>query len=317
MARFLVRRLLVMIVLLFVISVITFFMFIVILPGKNQAALIAGRLATPAEVHLISVRYGFDKPVYVQYVDTMKNIFTGQAYSYQSGFNVLSEIKAGMGATLSLALGAGFIWLFTSIVVGTLAAIRAGKYTDRILTVLSMIGVSMPPFFFGAVLIYYAGYKASILPLANYVPLTTNPVQWLTHMIAPWITLSILFIGFYSRVLRSTILDSINEDYVRTARAKGLSERQVLIRHVLRNSLIPIISLWGLDLAQVIGGGAILTETVFNLHGVGQLARDSIGRLDTITLMAIVLLTALAVVLLQALVDVFHAYLDPRIRLDG
>jgi peptide/nickel transport system permease protein len=317
MARFLVRRLLVMIVLLFVISVITFFMFIVILPGKNQAALIAGRLATPAEVHLISVRYGFDKPVYIQYLDTMKNIFTGQAYSYQSGFNVLSEIKAGMGATLSLALGAGFIWLFTSIVVGTLAAVRAGRYTDRILTVLSMIGVSMPPFFFGAVLIYYAGYKANILPLGSYVPLTSNPVQWLTHLIAPWITLSILFIGFYSRVLRSTILDSINEDYVRTARAKGLSERQVLIRHVLRNSLIPIISLWGLDLAQVIGGGAILTETVFNLHGVGQLARDSIGRLDTITLMAIVLLTALAVVLLQALVDVFHAYLDPRIRLDG
>ena len=279
-------------------------------------ALIAGRLATPAEVHLISVRYGFDKPIYIQYLDTMKNIFTGQAYSYQSGFNVLSEIEAGMGATLSLALGAGIIWLLTSILVGTLAAVKAGRYTDRILTVLAMVGVSMPPFFLGAVLLYFVGYKANIIPLANYVPLTTNPVQWFIHLLAPWFTLSVLFIGFYSRVLRSTILDTINEDYVRTARAKGLSERQVLVRHILRNSLIPIISLWGLDLAQVIGGGAILTETVFNLHGVGQLARDSIGRLDTITLMAIVILTALAVVLLGAVVDVVHAYLDPRIRLD-
>jgi len=314
--RFLVRRLLVMVALLFVITVITFLMFIVVLPGSNQAALIAGRLATPAEVHLISVRYGFDKPVYIQYVDTMKNIFTGQAYSYQSGFNVLHEIELGMGATLSLALGAGIIWLLTSILFGTLAAIRAGRYTDRILTVLSMIGVSMPPFFLGAVLVIYVGYDLGWIPLSGYVPLTTDPIQWLWHMIAPWFTLSVLFIGFYSRVLRSTILDTINEDYVRTARAKGLSERQVLVRHILRNSLIPIISLWGLDLAQVIGGGAILTETVFNLHGVGQLARDSIERLDTNTLLAIVILTALAVVVLGALVDIVHAFLDPRIRLD-
>jgi peptide/nickel transport system permease protein len=317
MSRFVVRRLAVTFVLLFVISVITFALFIVVLPSGNPAALIAGRLATPAEVHLISVRYGFNHPIYIQYLDTMKNIFTGQAYSYQSGFNVLSEIEAGMGATLSLAFGAGIIWLLTSIAVGTLAAVRAGRYTDRILTVLAMVGVSMPPFFLGAVLLYFVGYKANIIPLANYVPLTQNPVQWFVHLLAPWFTLSVLFIGFYSRVLRSTILDTINEDYVRTARAKGLSERQVLLRHILRNSLIPIISLWGLDLAQVIGGGAILTETVFNLHGVGQLARDSIGRLDTITLMAIVILTALAVVVLGAIVDVVHAFLDPRIRLDA
>ena len=316
MSRFIARRLLVMVALLIVISFITFLLFIVILPGGNPASLIAGRLATPEEVHLISVRYGFDQPFYIQYVDTMKNIFTGQAYSYQSGFNVTGEIGSGIGATLSLAFGAGFIWLMTSILFGTLAAIRSGRYTDRVLTVLAMIGVSMPPFFFGAILIYYVGYQWNILPIGGYVPLTSNPIQWFTHLIAPWITLSILFIGFYSRVLRSNILDAINEDYVRTARAKGLSERQVLIRHVLRNSLIPIFSLWGLDIAQVIGGGAILTETVFDLHGVGQLARDSIGRLDTITLLAIVMLTALAVVLIGALVDVFHAFLDPRIRLD-
>jgi peptide/nickel transport system permease protein len=315
MTRFVVRRLLVMIALLFAITVITFLMFVVILPAGNPAALIAGRLATPTEVHLISVRYGFDKPVYIQYLRTMKNIFTAQAYSYQSGFNVVDEIKAGFPATLSLSLGAGVIWLLTSIALGTLAAIRSGKYTDRILTVLAMVGVSMPPFFLGIVLIYYVGYKLGWIPLGGYVPLTQSPWQWLVHLLGPWFTLSVLFIGFYSRVLRSTILDTINEDYVRTAHAKGLSERQVLVRHIMRNSLIPIISLWGLDLAQVIGGGAILTESVWNLHGVGELARDSIGRLDTITLMAIVILTAMAVVLIGAIVDVAYAFLDPRIRL--
>jgi peptide/nickel transport system permease protein len=315
MARFLVRRLLVMIALLFTISLITFLLFIVALPNGNPAALIAGRLANPAEVHLISVKYGFDKPIWVQYVKTMANIFDGTAYSYQSGFNVLNQIEAGLPATLSLALGAGIIWLLTSIVFGTLAAIKAGRYTDRVLTVLSMIGVSMPPFFFGAILIYYAGYKLGLIPLSGYVNITTNPVQWLWHLIAPWITLSILFVGIYSRILRSTILDTVNEDFVRTARAKGLSEGQVLRRHILRNSLIPIISLWGLDLAQVIGGGAILTESVYSLHGVGYLAYQSVSHIDTVTLMSIVMLTALAVVVLGALTEIFYAVLDPRIRL--
>jgi peptide/nickel transport system permease protein len=147
------------------------------------------------------------------------------------------------------------------------------------------------------------------------VNFTSNPWQWFVHLILPWFTLSVLFIGFYSRVLRSTILDTINEDYVRTAKAKGLSERQVLTRHVLRNSLIPIISLWGLDMAAVIGGGAILTESVFGLHGVGELARDSIGRLDIIPILVIVMLTAFAVVVLAAIIDIVYAFLDPRIRL--
>ena len=145
--------------------------------------------------------------------------------------------------------------------------------------------------------------------------LTDDPVGWLVHLILPWFTLSVLFIGFYSRVLRSTILDTINEDYIRTARAKGMSENQVLVRHILRNSLIPIISLWGLDMAQVIGGGAILTESVFGLHGIGELARDSIGRLDIIPILVIVMLTAFAVVILGAVIDIFYAVLDPRIRL--
>jgi peptide/nickel transport system permease protein len=312
MTRFIVRRLVAMVLVIIAISMITF---LLLLGSGNQASRLAGRNATAAQVHQIEVKFGFDKPIYVQYVKTMGNIFTGQAYSYTQGFNVLDEIRAGLPATLSLAFGAGFIWLFVSIVIGTLAAIKAGRYTDRLLTVLSMIGVSFPPFFLGAVLLYFLGYKANIFPLSGYVKFFDNPWQWLVHLVLPWFTLSVLFIGFYSRVLRSTILDTINEDYIRTAKAKGLSERQVLIRHILRNSLIPIISLWGLDMAQVIGGGAILTESVFGLHGVGELARDSIGRLDIIPILVIVMLTAFAVVIMGALIDILYAFLDPRIRL--
>jgi peptide/nickel transport system permease protein len=312
MTRFIVRRLVAMVLVIIAISIITF---VLLLGSGNQASRLAGRNATAAQVQQIETKFGFDKPIYVQYLKTMGNIFSGQAYSYTQGINVLQEIGRDFPATLSLAFGAGIIWLLTSILIGTLAAVKAGKYTDRVLTVLSMAGVSFPPFFLGAVLLYFLGYKANIFPLGNYVPLTKNPWQWFLHLVLPWVTLSVLFIGFYSRVLRSTILDAVNEDYVRTAHAKGLSDRQVLLRHTLRNSLIPIISLWGLDMAQVIGGGAILTESVFNLHGVGQLAANSIGNLDIIPLLVIVILTAAFVVILAAVVDVIYAFLDPRIRL--
>jgi peptide/nickel transport system permease protein len=310
--RFIVRRLVAMVLVIIAISMITF---VLLLGSGNQASRLAGRNATQAQVHQIEVKFGFNKPIYVQYVKTMGNIFSGQAYSYTQGINVLQEVGRDFPATLSLAFGAGIIWLLASILVGTLAAVKAGKYTDRVLTVVSMAGVSFPPFFLGAVLLYFLGYKANIFPLGNYVPLTKSPWQWFLHLVLPWVTLSVLFIGFYSRVLRSTILDAVNEDYVRTAHAKGLSDRQVLLRHTLRNSLIPIISLWGLDMAQVIGGGAILTESVFNLHGVGQLAAQSIGNLDIIPLLVIVILTASFVVILAAVVDVVYAFLDPRIRL--
>jgi peptide/nickel transport system permease protein len=315
MARFVTRRIITMAAMLFAISVVTFLLFIVALPNGNPAALIAGRLANPAEIHLISVKYGFDKPIWDQYVRTMGNIFTGQAYSYQQGFNVDQEIENGLPATLSLALGAGLFWLAASIALGTVAAVRSGKYTDRVLTVLAMVGVSMPPFYLGSLIIYFVGYKANILPLSGYVNLTSNPWQWFVHLIGPWFTLSVLFIGFYSRVLRSSIIDAMSEDYVRTARAKGLSERRVLVRHVLRLSMLPIISLWGLDIAQVIGGGAILTESVYGLHGVGFLAYTAVGNFDTVTLLSVVMLTALAVVIFSALIDIMYAVLDPRIRL--
>ena len=312
MIRFIIRRAFAAIFTMIAVTIITF---VLLAATGNQAARLAGKNATAAQIHQISVQYGLDKPIYVQYVKTMKNIFTGKAYSYTQNINVLQEVKHDLPPTLSLAFGAGIIWLTISVLVGTLAAVYAGRGVDRFLTILSMAGVSFPPFFLGAIFLYFLGYKLNWFPLGGYVKFTTSPWQWFTHLVLPWATLSILFIGFYSRVLRSTILDNTNEDYVRTAHAKGLSDNQVLRRHTLRNSMIPIISLWGLDMGQLLGGGAILTESVFNLGGVGQLAATAIANLDVITIMVIVILTAFAVVLLAAVVDVVYAVLDPRIRL--
>ena len=311
MIRFIVRRLFAAVFVMIAVTIITF---VLLAATGNQAARLAGKNATAAQIHQISVQYGLDKPIYVQYVKTMKNIFTGKAYSYTQNINVLQEVGHDFPATLSLAFGAGIIWLAISILFGTVAAVYAGRYADRILTILSMAGVSFPPFFLGAIFLYFLGYKLNWFPLGGYTSLN-HPWEWFKHLVLPWATLSILFIGFYSRVLRSTILDNTNEDYVRTAHAKGLSDGQVLRRHTLRNSMIPIISLWGLDMGQLLGGGAILTESVFNLQGVGQLAATAIQNLDVITIMVIVILTAFAVVLLAAVVDVVYALLDPRIRL--
>jgi peptide/nickel transport system permease protein len=314
MTRFVLYRTFSLVGVLIAISILTFLIFQAI-PNGDPALRLAGRLATPQQVNDVRHQWGFDKPIYVQYAKTMDEIFTGKVISYTQQVNVLSEIKRDLPATLSLAIGAGVIWLSMGIVFGVISALTAGHFLDRALTVLALVGVSTPVFFIGAMMLYYLGYKWHLLPLGGYVPLTKNPWQWFTHLLMPWFALSILFIGVYSRVLRSTLIDTLGEDYVRAARAKGVSRRRVLIRHALRNSLIPVIALFGLDFAAVIGGGAILTESVFGLHGVGQYAADSIFRLDVPPLLVITMLTAFTVVLLSALMDVLYAVLDPRIRL--
>ena len=316
MVRFAVRRLFSCIALLFAISILTFLIFEA-MPNSNPALRLAGRTATQVQINAVEREWGFNKPIYVQYYKTMEKILTGNVISYTQQLNVEHQIVQDLPPTLSLAIGAGIIWFCFGVIFGVLAAVRAGRLLDRALTVLSLIGVSTPVFFLGAMLAFYLGFKAGLFPNGDYVSITTNPIQWLYHMILPWCALSAVFIGVYSRVLRSTILDMVNDDFVRTARAKGLSERQVMIRHVLRNSLIPIISLWGLDFASVIGGGAILTESVFNLQGVGQYAATSIQNLDVPPVLVITMFGAFFVVLLGAVVDVIHAALDPRVRLSG
>jgi peptide/nickel transport system permease protein len=314
MARFVIRRLVSAVFVLFAISVVTFLIFQAI-PSGDPALRLAGRLATPQQVQDVREQWGFDKPVPVQYVKTIEKIARGDVVSYAQQINVLDEIVRDLPATLSLAIGAGVIWLSLGVLFGLLSAMTAGRLLDRALTVLSLIGVSTPVFLLGAVMLYYLGYELELFPLGGYVGITDDPLGWLSHMLMPWFALSLLFIGVYSRVLRSTVLDTINEDYVRAARAKGISERRVLVRHVLRNSLIPVVSLFGLDFAAVFGGGALLTESVFNLHGVGQYAAESIQRLDVPPVLVVTMLGAFAVVLLSAVIDIVYAALDPRIRL--
>jgi peptide/nickel transport system permease protein len=317
MLRFIVRRLASMVFVLFMVSVLTFLIFMV-MPGggDEQAALrIAGRNANEQQVQTVKREWGLDKPFYEQYGDMMKKVFTGELISYVNQVNVREEIVRGIPRTASLVIGAGIIWLFFGIVFGVLSAVYAGRFTDRALNVLALIGISLPVFWVGLVLLYYLTDRIALFPPGGYTELGEDPIDWAYHLILPWFALSILFIGFYSRVLRSNILDISNEDYVRTARAKGLSERRILIRHTLRNALIPIVTLFGLDLGATLGGGAILTESVFGLQGVGQYASDSIGSLDLPPIMGVVLYGAFFIVLLNAIVDIMYAYLDPRIRL--
>ena len=200
------------------------------------------------------------------------------------------------------------------IALGLLGALRAGRISDRLLTFAALAGVSLPVFWLGALMSHYLGFKAGWFPNGGYVELGEDPLDWAYHLVLPCTALAILFIGFYSRVLRSNLLDTMSEDYVRTARAKGLGGRQVLLRHVLRNSLIPVVTLWGLDFGAVVAGGAILTETVFDLQGVGQYAAESVGQLDVPPVLAVTLFGAFFIVVLNTVVDIVYAALDPRIR---
>ena len=314
MARFIVRRLISMVFVMFAVSVLVFLIFNV-LPNGDPAQRIAGKVPTETQVEAIREEWGFNDPVYKQYLTTMEKLFTGDMVSYFTQLNVVEEIWKGVPRTFALAIGAALIWMAFGVALGLYSAMRAGKTSDRLVTLLALIGISMPVFWIGALMNHYLGFKLGIFPNGGYVEFTENPLDWAHHLILPWIALSILFIGVYSRVLRGNILDTMNEDFVRTARAKGISERQVLIKHVLRNSLISITTLWGLDFAVVIGGGAILTETVFSLQGVGQYAADAIGQLDQPPIMAVTMFGAFFVVFFNAVVDIVYATLDPRIRL--
>jgi peptide/nickel transport system permease protein len=314
MGRFIVRRTIGMIFVLFAVSVIVFLIFNVI-PNSDPAQRMAGKNATPELVASISEEWGFDESLPKQYLTTMEKIFTGDLVSYESQLNVDEQIAKGIPATFSLCIGAAVLWMTFGILFGYLSATRAGRLSDRLLTILAMIGISMPVFWLASIFLVYLTYKTQIFPTGSYVGITENPVDWAYHLVLPWVTVAVLYVGFYSQVLRSNMLDVMHEDYVRTARAKGLSERRVMTRHVLRNSMIPIITLFGLDFGLLIGGTAIITEKLFNLNGVGLYAAEATQNLDLPPLMAVTLFGAFFVVFFNALVDFLYAYLDPRIRL--
>jgi peptide/nickel transport system permease protein len=314
MARFVARRMVSAIALLFATSVVVFGIFEVI-PSYNPARAIAGRNANATTVQEVAQKFGFNKPFYVQYANTMKLIFTGQVIDYQDDLNVVSQFKQRFGATLSLVIPAGLLWLLTAILLGSISALRAGRIADRALMVLAILGVSIPVFLLAEVLLYLLAFKTSVFPNTGYVGITASPTQWAYHLILPWFSIAVLSVGFYSRVLRSNLLDTVNQDFVRTARAKGLPARSVFVRHVLRNSLMPIITIFGLDFATLLGGAALVTEAVFNIPGVGQYEAQAIGQLDVPPILVGAMFTAFFVVLFGALADILYAFLDPRIRL--
>ena len=320
MLTFIVRRTLWTVLVMFVITVVVFIIFFKT-PGVDPARAIAGRNPSPQVLAEVRAQLGLNKPLVDQYAIMMKRIFVDRnlvSYSDQ-GQLVVPEIFAAAPATLSLVLGASIIWIVVSILMGVAAARLRGRIYDPILMILALIGVSTPVFWLGQIcnLITQGTLHHSVfswVPPLGYTSFTTSPALWFEGLIFPWITLSVLYIGFYARVLRANLLEIQSEDYVRTARAKGLSERRVLTRHTLRTSLITFVSLFGLDFGALVGGGAILTEVVFGIHGVGFLTWQALTNLDLPTIMAVVIFGAFFIVLANALVDIGYAWLDPRVR---
>jgi peptide/nickel transport system permease protein len=313
MARFAVRRLAGMVAVLFAVSVLVFLIFNV-LPNADPARQLAGRTANPQRIERITQEWGFDDPLPQQYLTMMGNILTGKVVTYETEEDVDERIVEGIPATLSLCVGAAAIWMFFGILFGYLSAVRAGGLLDRALTVIAVTGISIPVFWLAAILLNYLTYKLEVFPSGGYVGLSEDPLEWASHLVLPWVTLAIVYVGFYSRVLRANMLDAMGEDYVRTARAKGLGERRVMTRHVLRNSLVPIVTLFGLDFGALLGG-AIVVEGIFGIDGIGQYAYESLLNRELPAIMAITLFGAFFIVLFNALVDIAYAYLDPRVKL--
>jgi peptide/nickel transport system permease protein len=318
---FVVRRLIGMVAVLFAITILTFLIFFAT-PGIDPSRQLAGRNPDPATVAAIKHQFGLDRPLPVRYVLMMKRLFISRdlvSYGNQA-LEVVPAITAAAPVTFSLVFGAAVLWVIGAVAIGLLMVTFKGSFVDPLLMVLALIGISMPVFWLGEVvnLITQDRLHDTILfswvPPLGYTPFTQDPWQWFLHLILPWITLSILYIGFYARVLRADLLEVQNDDFVRTAKAKGLSPRNVLVRHMLRTSLITFVSLFALDFGVLVGGGALLTEVVFGLPGVGQLTYNSLRSLDLPVIMATVIYGAFFITIMSALVDIVYARLDPRIR---
>ncbi len=316
-----VRRLGQMLFVMFGISILVFLIFFAT-PGADPSARIAGRNATPEILAAVRHSFGFDQSMPVQYGLLMKRLFvTGDLTSFVNrGQKVIPAIIEAVPATLSLVFGAAVVWVVFGILIGTVAAATRNRLPDRLLMILGLIGISMPVFWVGEVANLltqsrlHDTWMFSWVPALGYVPLTEDPVGWFKALLIPWFTLAILYIGIYGRVLRASLIEAYEEDYIRTARAKGLSERRVLLRHALRTSLVTFVSLFGLDFGALVGGGALLTEVVFDIHGVGKLTFEALQSLDLPMIMVTVMYAAFFVVAANAVVDIVYATLDPRVR---
>jgi peptide/nickel transport system permease protein len=302
------------------ISILVFLIFFAT-PGVDPAARIAGRNADQATLAQVRAEFGLDRQLPIRYGLMIKHLFVDRDLTsfVNRGVRVIPQITQAVPITLSLVLGAAVIWMVVGIGMGTAAAAWRGRAADPVIVLLGVIGVSMPVYWLGEVvnLVTQSRLHGSVfswVPPLGYVPLTENPAQWALHLLFPWLTLAALYAGIYARVLRSEMLTALDEDYVRTARAKGVSERRILLKHALRCSLIPVVSLFGLDFGALVGGSALLTEVVFGLPGVGRLTYTALENLDLPVILGTVLYAAFFVVLANAVVDLVYALLDPRVR---
>jgi len=326
---YLVRRVVSMVLLLFLLSISVFFLFNLV-PG-DPARLTCGKACTPIIIEQNRHRLGLDEPVVTQYVKFVTGIFVGRTFSPESpvpikceapclGYSftrheeVMSIISRAAPTTFFLAIGAFIIWIFFGLSLGIIAALNRGKWADRIIMGISLIGYSMPSFFIGLVLIFFVIIKWQFLPFPSYISPWENPFQFFQTMLLPWIVLASLYAAFYIRLTRNQVLEVLSDDYVRTARAKGLRERRVVVKHALRAGLTPIVTAAGLDLAGLLGG-AIISENIFSLPGLGSLAVSSVTGSDLPVITGLTMLTASIIIFANMVVDVLYAVVDPRVRI--
>ncbi|MFD1540094.1 ABC transporter permease [Nonomuraea guangzhouensis] len=325
MLRFLTRRVIGAAVILVIISGVTFFLFFVI--PADPARLACGKVCPPTTLAQAKHNLGLDQPVVVQFVSWLGGIFVGRdypglghcpapclGYSFVNRAPVFETIIDRLPVTIALTVGASVIFLTFGVATGIIAALRQGKALDKVASISSLVGASMQIYFVGTLLMYFFVYQAHVFPQPKYIPITEDPVGWFGGLLLPWIVLAIIFTANYTRMTRSTMVENLSEDYVRTARAKGMSGRSVVLRFALRGTLTPIVTIFGVDLGTLIGG-AIITETTFGLQGIGRLSVRAVDYSDLPTLMATVLVAAGAIVAMNIVVDALYAVIDPRVRL--
>jgi peptide/nickel transport system permease protein len=321
MVRFLVRRIALGILVLLLVTIVVFGIFFVGGNPQAVAARLAGKNATQKTIDMIKVRLHLNQPTYTQYWDFLKQLTWHHSlgYSYYHSQPVSTVLKQAFPISLSLALGAAVIWLTLGILSGVLSAVRRGTFLDRAITAIALFFYSMPTFVLGLLLLFLVSFQLQkrgirIFPGQGYVPLTQNPVKWFESLVLPWLTLALVSAAAYTRLTRNTLLEVLGEDYIRTARAKGLGERRVIFRHGLRSALTPVASQFGIDVGTLVGG-AIVTEVVFGLPGLGWTAVQAITNGDLPVVIGIVIIASTAVVVANILVDIVYAVLDPRVRL--
>src|SRR5215207_623538 len=320
MARYIVRRLFAMVLLLILVSAVTFLIFNVF-PSADPALLRAGRQPTAESIARIREDLGLDRALPVQFGDYIYNVFVHQDFgrSYINNTNVLDQIRQNLPATISLTIGGVLIWMFFGLSVGIISAVKHRTVFDRATIGLSLVAISAPVYWLGLVALYLFAPDFGVFGLGflggqgSYTPFSNDPVKWLQSLVLPWCVLATAFAAVYARLLRGSLLDVLNEDYIRTARAKGLSERRVILKHGVRSAITPVVTVLGLDIGILLGG-AILTETVFNIPGIGRLAYEAILRGDLPVVQGTVLFGAFFIIIMNLIVDILYAFLDPRVR---